>query len=85
MSRTCMICSEQTHTSKECPCLYEMLKEGFFSGGGGGGGHSHDHDDDEKALASTSIPAPGFSNLGLSPQELSGVKVESQAISLTLV
>jgi len=44
----CSICHEGGHKAAKCPCLYDALKEGFFSGGGsGGGGHSHDDDDDE--------------------------------------
>ncbi len=42
----CHICSETTHSSRDCPCLHSPLKDGFYSGGGGGGGHSHDDEDD---------------------------------------
>jgi hypothetical protein len=43
----CSICHEGCHKAAKCPCLYDALKEGFFSGGGsGGGGHSHDEDED---------------------------------------
>ena len=41
----CGVCNEGGHKSRECPSLYEPLKEGFYSGGGGGG-HSHDDEDD---------------------------------------
>jgi hypothetical protein len=44
----CHICSETTHSSRDCPCLHSPLKDGFYSGGGGGGGHSHDEDDGER-------------------------------------
>jgi len=40
----CAVCDENTHNSRDCPCLFSPLKEGFYSGGGGGG-HSHDEDD----------------------------------------
>lgn len=41
----CSVCAENSHSSRDCPCLYSPLKEGFYSGGGGGGGHSHDEDE----------------------------------------
>lgn len=44
----CTLCKESGHSASKCPCLHDVLKEGFYSGGGGGGGHSHD-DDDERA------------------------------------
>lgn len=52
----CSVCQEKTHTSARCPCLYDPLQEGFYSGGGGGGGHSHD--DDERAKKLEAVPAP---------------------------
>ncbi len=46
----CSICNEGGHKCADCPCLYEPLKEGFYSGGGaGGGGHSHDEEDEEES------------------------------------
>ena len=45
----CTICKEGGHRASKCPCLYDPLKEGFYSGGGQGGGHSHD-DDDERLV-----------------------------------
>ena len=44
----CSVCDENIHSSRDCPCLYSPLKEGFYSGGGGGGGHSHDEDERAK-------------------------------------
>ncbi len=44
----CRICGNGGHHPSHCPSLWDVLKEGFYSGGGGGGGHSHE-DDDEKA------------------------------------
>ena len=41
----CGICNEGGHKSRDCPCLYDPLKEGFYSGGGGG--HAHGGDEDE--------------------------------------
>ena len=41
----CSICNEGGHKASDCPCLYDALKEGFYSGGGGGGSHSHDEED----------------------------------------
>lgn len=61
----CYICQERTHAASRCPCLWDPLKEGFYSGGGGGGGHSHD--DEERAQArkvEPVAPLPGR------PQEL---------------
>ena len=55
----CKVCGEPGHIPRKCPVLYEMLKEGFYSGGGGGGGHSHD--DDEKVNDQgehEKVPAP---------------------------
>ena len=52
----CSHCKEQTHRTSHCPQLYDVLKEGFFTGGGAGGhSHSDDDDDDEKALLSVGI------------------------------
>ncbi len=45
----CGVCNEAGHTSRECPTLYDPLKEGFYAGGGGGGGHSHDEEDEEES------------------------------------
>jgi hypothetical protein len=41
----CTICNDPKHRSSHCPCLHDVLKEGFYSGGNGGGGHDHDEED----------------------------------------
>ena len=51
----CTVCQQPGHTPRKCPTLWEMLKEGFYSGGGGGGGHSHDEDDEK---LTSEVPKP---------------------------
>lgn len=53
-----MICSEAGHRPSRCPCLRDVLKEGFFSGGGGGGGHSHDDDDESARVKNQASQTP---------------------------
>ena len=48
----CTICRETGHTIRKCPNLYDVLKEGFFSGGDG---HVHDEDCEDQLVKYTDL------------------------------
>jgi hypothetical protein len=61
----CSLCKENDHSASKCPCLHDVLKEGFYSGGGGSG-HSHDEEDERITNAQNAPPPPSILPTGRS-------------------